>query len=175
MMKRWMCWSALSALTALLSVPAVAQFEEGVLRVRAGAFFPSDVDLQNFNKTWFAVGLTYETAGISLLSSDATELSVDLFAHHTGGSRGTITSLLFTQVYERPVADTDSKWQIRLGAGLYVVDTTGPSENVFGGRIGLTYWVNEYYSVEVNYDITDRFGPNNDRASGLSVTVGYRF
>lgn len=175
MMKRWICWSMLSVLTALWIAPASAQWEEGVFRVRAGAFFPTDADLQDLNKTWFAVGLSYQTAGIELFGSTATELSADLYAHHTGGSRGTITGLLFSQVYERPVGETDSKWQLRLGVGLFVVDITGPSENVFGGRVGVTYWVNEYYSVEVNYDITDRVGASRDRASGLAVTIGYRF
>lgn len=175
-MKRWIYWSMLSMLTTLWMVPASAQWEEGVFRIRAGAYFPADTDLQNFNKTWFAVGLSYQTAGIELLGSSATELSADLFTHQTGGSRGAVTALLLSQVYESPInIETDSKLQLRFGVGLYVVDTTGPSANVFGGRVGLTLWLNESYSVEANYDFTDRFGANKDRANGFSLTVGYRF
>ena len=55
------------------------------------------------------------------------------------------------------------------------MDATGPSKNIFGGRIGLTLWFNEAYSAELNLDITDRFGANRDRANGLSFTIGYQF
>jgi hypothetical protein len=175
MMTRWIRWSALSALMALTFATATAQLETAAARLRFGAFFPSDTDLQAFNKTWFAVGLTVTTDGVSLFGSDATELSADLFTHQTGGSRGAITSLLVTQVYEQPVNNGDLRLQLRLGAGLYVVDTTGPSKNIFGGRIGLTLWFNDAYSAELNFDITDRFGANRDRANGLSLTIGYQF
>jgi hypothetical protein len=175
MMTRWIRWSALSALVALTFATATAQLETAAARLRFGAFFPSDTDLQAFNKTWFAVGLTVTTDGVSLFGSDATELSADLFTHQTGGSRGAITSLLVTQVYEQPVNNGDLRLQLRLGAGLYVVDTTGPSKNIFGGRIGLTLWFNDAYSAELNFDITDRFGANRDRANGLSFTIGYQF
>jgi hypothetical protein len=175
MMTRWIRWSALSALMALTFATATAQLETAAARLRFGAFFPSDTDLQAFNKTWFAVGLTVTTDGVSLFGSDATELSADLFTHQTGGSRGAITSLLVTQVYEQPVNNGDLRLQLRLGAGLYVVDTTGPSKNIFGGRIGLTLWFNDAYSAELNFDITDRFGANRDRANGLSFTIGYQF
>jgi hypothetical protein len=175
MMTRWIRWSALSALMALTFATATAQLETAAARLRFGAFFPSDTDLQAFNKTWFAVGLTVTTNGVSLFGSDATELSADLFTHQTGGSRGAITSLLVTQVYEQPVNNGDLRLQLRLGAGLYVVDTTGPSKNIFGGRIGLTLWFNDAYSAELNFDITDRFGANRDRANGLSFTIGYQF
>lgn len=175
MMTRWFRWSALGALMTLAFATASAQFENGAARLRFGAFFPSDTDLQAFNKTWFAVGLTVASDGVPLLSSDATEFSADLFTHQTGGSRGTVTSLLVTQVYEQPVNDSDLRLQLRLGAGLYIVDTTGPSKNIFGGRVGLTLWFNDSYSAELNFDITDRFGANRDRANGLSFTVGYQF
>jgi hypothetical protein len=175
MMTRWIRWSALSALMALTFATATAQLETAAARLRFGAFFPSDTDLQAFNKTWFAVGLTVTTDGVSLFGSDATELSADLFTHQTGGSRGAITSLLVTQVYEQPVNNGDLRLQLRLGVGLYVVDTTGPSKNIFGGRIGLTLWFNDAYSAELNFDITDRFGANRDRANGLSFTIGYQF
>jgi len=175
MMTRWIRWSALGALMTLTFATAAAQLETAAARLRFGAFFPSDTDLQAFNKTWFAVGLTFATDGVPLLGSDATELSADLFTHQTGGSRGAITSLLVTQVYEQPVNNGDLRLQLRLGAGLYVVDTTGPSKNIFGGRIGLTLWFNDAYSAELNFDITDRFGANRDRANGLSFTIGYQF
>lgn len=175
MMTRWIRWSALGALMTLTFATAAAQLETAAARLRFGAFFPSDTDLQAFNKTWFAVGLTFATDGVPLLGSDATELSADLFTHQTGGSRGAITSLLVTQVYEQPVNNSDARLQLRLGVGLYVVDTTGPSKNIFGGRIGLTLWFNEAYSAELNLDITDRFGANRDRANGLSFTIGYQF
>ncbi|MCS7190909.1 MAG: hypothetical protein NZ843_04845 [Fimbriimonadales bacterium] len=175
MRRQWIRWSALGALMTLLMATAGAQLETANARVRFGAYFPSDVDLQAFNKTWFAVGLTVATDGVPLLGSSATELSLDLFTHQTGRSRGTVTSLLATQVYEQPVGDSDARLQLRLGAGLYVVDVVGPSKNIFGGRVGLTLWFNESYSIEVNYDFTDRFGANRDRASGVSVTVGYQF
>lgn len=174
-MKNWIRWSALSALMTLGLATASAQLENAAARLRFGAYFPSDTDLQAFNKTWFAVGLTFTTEGVPLLGSTATELSADLFTHQTGGSRGAITCLLATQVYEQPVQDADIRIQLRLGAGLYVVDTTGPSKNIFGGRVGLTLWFNDSYSVELNYDITDRFGANRDRANGFSLTVGYQF
>jgi len=172
---RWIRWSALGALMTLTFATATAQLETAAARLRFGAFFPSDTDLQAFNKTWFAVGLTITTDGVPLFGSSATELSADLFTHQTGGSRGAITSLLVTQVYEQPVNNSDARLQLRLGAGLYVVDTTGPSKNIFGGRIGLTLWFNEAYSAELNFDITDRFGANRDRANGLSFTIGYQF
>ena len=175
MMTRWIRWSALGALMTLTFATAAAQLETAAARQRFGAYFPSDTDLQAFNKTWFAVGLTVTTDGVSLFGSDATELSADLFTHQTGGSRGAITSLLVTQVYEQPVNNGDLRLQLRLGAGLYVVDTTGPSKNIFGGRIGLTLWFNDAYSAELNFDITDRFGANRDRANGLSFTIGYQF
>ena len=147
MMTRWIRWSALGALMTLTFATAAAQLETAAARLRFGAYFPSDTDLQAFNKTWFAVGLTFATDGVPLLGSDATELSADLFTHQTGGSRGAITSLLVTQVYEQPVNNSDLRLQLRLGAGLYIVDTTGPSKNIFGGRIGLTLWFNEAYSA----------------------------
>ncbi len=175
MKRRWIRGSALGALMAVVLATASAQLENAAARLRFGAYFPSDTDLQAFNKTWFAVGLTFTTSGVSLLGSDATELSADLFTHQTGGSRGTITSLLATQVYEQPISGTEARVQLRIGAGLYVVDTTGPSKNIFGGRVGLTLWFNDYYSIELNYDITDRFGANRDRANGFSLTVGYQF
>ncbi|MCS7300278.1 MAG: outer membrane beta-barrel protein [Fimbriimonadales bacterium] len=171
----WIRWSALGALMALVISTASAQLETASARVRAGAYFPSDVDLQAYNKTWFAVGLTIAADGVPLLGSSATELSFDLFTHQTGGSRGTVTSILATQVYEQPIGDGDTLLQLRFGAGLYVVDTVGPSKNLFGGRVGLTLRLNETYSVELNYDITDRFGPNRDRANGFSLTVGFQF
>ncbi|GBC93277.1 hypothetical protein HRbin15_01767 [bacterium HR15] len=174
MMKRWLRWSALGALLLVSSLSGMAQ-PEGSLRLRLGAYFPSDEDLQAFNKTWFAVGLTYQTVGIPFFGSAATEISADLFTHQTGGSRGAVTALLVSQVYEQPLGETDAVLQLRFGIGLYVADTAGPSKNVFGGRVGLTLHLNETYSVELNYDITDRFGPNNDRANGFSLTVGYRF
>ncbi len=174
MMKRWLHGSALGALLLLTGLPALAQ-PEGSLRLRLGAYFPADEDLQAFNKTWFAVGLTYQTIGIPFFGSSATEVSADLFTHQTGGSRGAVTALLVSQVYEQPFGTSDMQLQLRFGVGVFVVDTTGPSKNVFGGRVGLTLQLNETYSVELNYDITDRFGPNNDRANGFSVTVGYRF
>ncbi len=173
-MKRWLHGSALGALLLLTGLPALAQ-PEGTLRLRLGAYFPSDEDLQAFNKTWFAVGLTYQTIGIPFFGSSATEVSADLFTHQTGGSRGAVTALLVSQVYEQPLGAGDALLQLRFGAGLFVADTTGPSKNVFGGRVGLTLQLNETYSVELNYDITDRLGPNNDRANGFSVTLGYRF
>jgi hypothetical protein len=175
MMTRWIRWSALGALMTLTFATATAQLETAAARLRFGAYFPSDTDLQAFNKTWFAVGLTFATDGVSLFGSDATELSADLFTHQTGGSRGAVTSLLVTQVYEQPVNNSDLRLQLRLGAGLYIVDTTGPSKNIFGGRVGLTLWFNEAYSAELNFDITDRFGVNRDRASGFSFTIGYQF
>ncbi len=175
MMTRWIRGSALGALMTILLTTASAQLEDAAARLRFGAYFPSDTDLQAFNKTWFAVGLTFTTAGVPLLGSDATELSADLFTHQTGGSRGTVTSLLVTQVYEQPIRETDARLQLRLGAGLYIVDTTGPSKNIFGGRVGLTLWLNDSYSVELNFDVTDRFGANKDRANGFSLTVGYQF
>lgn len=175
MRTRWIRWSALSALLTLTVMTASAQLENAAARLRFGAYFPSDTDLQAFNKTWFAVGLTFATDGVPLLASDATEISADLFTHQTGGSRGTITSLLVTQVYEQPINNSDLRLQLRVGAGLYVVDTTGPSKNIFGGRVGLTLWFNDSYSVELNYDITDRFGANRDRANGFSLTIGYQF
>mgnify|MGYP000356757964 CR=1 FL=1 len=175
MMTRWIRWSALGALMTLTFATAAAQLETAAARLRFGAYFPSDTDLQAFNKTWFAVGLTFATDGVPLLGSDATELSADLFTHQTGGSRGAITSLLVTQVYEQPVGDSDLRLQLRLGAGLYIVDTTGPSKNIFGGRVGLTLWFNDAYSAELNFDMTDRFGANNDRANGFSFTLGFQF
>lgn len=176
MMKtRWIRWSALGALLTVTVLTASAQLDNAAARLRFGAYFPSDTDLQAFNKTWFAVGLTFVTDGVPLLASDATEISADLFTHQTGGSRGAITSLLVTQVYEQPIGDSDLRLQLRLGAGLYIVDTTGPSKNIFGGRVGLTLWFNDSYSVELNYDLTDRFGANRDRANGFSLTVGYQF
>lgn len=175
MRTRWIRWSALSALLTLTVMTASAQLENAAARLRFGAYFPSDTDLQAFNKTWFAVGLTFATDGVPLLASDATEISADLFTHQTGGSRGTITSLLVTQVYEQPINNSDLRLQLRVGAGLYIVDTTGPSKNIFGGRVGLTLWFNDSYSVELNYDLTDRFGANRDRANGFSLTVGYQF
>jgi len=175
MTTRWIRWSALGALMTMMLAVASAQLETAAARLRFGAYFPSDSDLQAFNKTWFAVGVTVASEGVPLLGSSATELSADLFTHQTGGSRGTITSLLLTQVYEQPVGDSDARLQLRLGAGLYVVDTTGPSKNIFGGRIGLTLWFNDAYSAELNFDITDRFGVNRDRASGFSFTVGVQF
>jgi len=174
MMRRWFYGSALGALLIAGSLPALAQ-PEGSLRLRLGAYFPSDEDLQAFNKTWFAVGLTYQTVGIPFFGSTATEISADLFTHQTGGSRGAVTALLLSQVYEQPMGATDAVLQLRFGVGLYVADTAGPSKNVFGGRVGLTLHLNETYSVELNYDITDRFGAGNDRANGFSVTIGYRF
>ncbi|MDM7461002.1 MAG: hypothetical protein P3X24_005045 [bacterium] len=176
MMKtRWIRWSALGALLTVTVLTASAQLGNAAARLRFGAYFPSDTDLQAFNKTWFAVGLTFASDGVPLLASDATEISADLFTHQTGGSRGAITSLLVTQVYEQPIGDSDLRLQLRIGAGLYVVDTTGPSKNIFGGRVGLTLWFNDSYSVELNYDLTDRFGANRDRANGFSLTVGYQF
>jgi len=175
MTTRWIRWSAIGALMTMMLAVASAQLETAAARLRFGAYFPSDSDLQAFNKTWFAVGVTVVSEGVPLLGSSATELSADLFTHQTGGSRGTITSLLLTQVYEQPVGDSDARLQLRLGAGLYVVDTTGPSKNIFGGRIGLTLWFNDAYSAELNFDITDRFGVNRDRASGFSFTVGVQF
>ncbi|MCS7208929.1 MAG: hypothetical protein NZ874_05080, partial [Fimbriimonadales bacterium] len=175
MNNHWIRRSALSALMILVVATATAQLETAVARVRLGAYFPSDTDLQAFNKTWFAVGLTVATEGVPLLGSSATELSADLFTHQTGGSRGTVTALLLTQVYEQPIGGTEARLQLRFGAGLYVVDTVGPSKNVFGGRVGLTLWFNEFYSVELNYEITDRFGTRNDRANGFALTVGYQF
>ncbi|MDW8107409.1 MAG: hypothetical protein RMK45_08015 [Armatimonadota bacterium] len=174
MVMRWLRESAVGALLVLVST-ATAQLEDAFARVRFGAYFPSDTDLQAFNKTWFAVGLTVTTDGIPLLGSAATELSADLYAHHTGGSRGTVSAILLSQVYEQPLGDGEAALQLRLGAGLFVVDTTGPSDNIFGGRVGLTLRFNEFYSVELNYDITDRFGPRRDRANGFSLTVGYQF
>jgi hypothetical protein len=174
MTKRWLFWSALGALLFLGSSIALAQ-PEGSLRLRLGAYFPADGDLQALNKTWFAVGLTYQTMGIPFFGSTATEVSADLFTHQTGGSRGAITALLVSQVYEQPLGAGDALLQLRLGLGLYVADTTGPSKNIFGGRVGLTLQFNETYSVELNYDITDRFGAGNDRANGFSIAVGYRF
>jgi hypothetical protein len=175
MMTRWIRWSALGALMTLTFATASAQLETAAARLRFGAYFPSDTDLQAFNKTWFAVGLTFAADGVPLLGSDATELSADLFTHQTGGSRGAITSLLVTQVYEQPINNTDMRLQLRFGAGLYIVDTTGPSKNIFGGRVGLTLWFNDAYSAELNFDMTDRFGANNDRANGFSFTIGYQF
>jgi len=175
MMTRWIRWSALGALMTLSFATATAQLETAAARLRFGAYFPSDTDLQAFNKTWFAVGLTFATDGVPLFGSDATELSADLFTHQTGGSRGAITSLLVTQVYEQPVNSGDARLQLRLGVGLYIVDTTGPSKNIFGGRVGLTLWFNDAYSAELNFDMTDRFGANNDRANGFSFTIGYQF
>ncbi|MCX7924813.1 MAG: hypothetical protein N2554_03260 [Fimbriimonadales bacterium] len=175
MMQRWIRGSALGALMILALATASAQLENAAARLRFGAYFPSDTDLQAFNKTWFAVGLTFATDGVPLLGSDATELSADLFTHQTGGSRGAITALLVTQVYEQPIRESDARLQLRLGAGLYIVDTTGPSKNIFGGRVGLTLWFNDSYSVELNFDVTDRFGANKDRANGFSLTVGYQF
>ncbi|MFN4032527.1 MAG: hypothetical protein ACK4ME_02725 [Fimbriimonadales bacterium] len=176
MMKtRWIRWSALGALLTVTVLTASAQLENAAARLRFGAYFPSDTDLQAFNKTWFAVGLTFTSDGVPLLASDATEISADLFTHQTGGSRGAITSLVVTQVYEQPISNSDLRVQLRVGAGLYIVDTTGPSKNIFGGRVGLTLWFNDSYSVELNYDLTDRFGANRDRANGFSLTVGYQF
>jgi hypothetical protein len=175
MTTRWIRWSALSVLMTLVFATAAAQLETAAARLRFGAYFPSDTDLQAFNKTWFAVGLTVATDGVPLFGSSATELSADLFTHQTGGSRGAVTSLLVTQVYEQPINNTEMRLQLRLGAGLYIVDTTGPSKNIFGGRVGLTLWFNEAYSAELNFDITDRFGANRDRANGLSFTIGYQF
>ena len=175
MTTRWIRWSALGALMTLVFATAAAQLETAAARLRFGAYFPSDTDLQAFNKTWFAVGLTFAAEGVPLLGSDATELSADLFTHQTGGSRGAVTSLLVTQVYEQPINNTEMRLQLRLGAGLYIVDTTGPSKNIFGGRVGLTLWFNDAYSAELNFDMTDRFGANNDRANGFSFTIGYQF
>jgi hypothetical protein len=175
MTTRWIRWSALSVLMTLVFATAAAQLETAAARLRFGAYFPSDTDLQAFNKTWFAVGLTVATDGVPLFGSSATELSADLFTHQTGGSRGAVTSLLVTQVYEQPINNSEARLQLRLGAGLYIVDTTGPSKNIFGGRVGLTLWFNEAYSAELNFDFTDRFGANRDRASGFSFTIGYQF
>lgn len=175
MKTRWIRWSALGALLTVTVLTASAQLENAAARLRFGAYFPSDTDLQAFNKTWFAVGLTFTSDGVPLLASDATEISADLFTHQTGGSRGAITSLVVTQVYEQPISNSDLRVQLRVGAGLYIVDTTGPSKNIFGGRVGLTLWFNDSYSVELNYDLTDRFGANRDRANGFSLTVGYQF
>jgi len=175
MSKGWIRVSALSALMVLMVATATAQFENAFARVRFGAFFPTDRDLQDFNKTWFAVGLTITTDGIPLFGSAATELSADLYTHQTGGSRGTVSAILLSQVYEQPLGEGDTVLQLRLGAGLFVVDTTGPSDNIFGGRVGLTLRFNEFYSVELNFDFTDRFGPRRDRANGFALTVGYQF
>ena len=177
MMKRWLRWSVLSAALALCFASSHAQtmFDDGSLRLRLGAYFPTEDELRDFTNTWFAIGLTYQTAGIPFFGGSATELSADLFTHQTGGSRGAVTALLASQVYEQPIGETDSLLQFRIGIGLFVVDTTGPSENLFGGRVGLTFRFNSTYSVELNYDITDRFGPTGARANGFSLTVGYQF
>jgi hypothetical protein len=119
MTKRWLFWSALSVLLMLSGFTAQAQ-PEGSLRLRLGAYFPADEDLQALNKTWFAVGLTYQTMGIPFFGSTATEVSADLFTHQTGGSRGAITALLVSQVYEQPLGAGDALLQLRLGLGLYV-------------------------------------------------------
>lgn len=174
MIKRWLRGSAIGALLMVAST-ALAQFEDAAARVRFGAYFPSDTDLQAFNKVWFAVGLSVLTDGIPLLGSTATELSADLYAHHTGGSRGTVSTILLSQIYEQPISGSEAVLQLRLGAGLFVVDTTGPSDNIIGGRVGLTLRFNEFYAVELNYDITDRFGPGRDRANGFSLMVSYQF
>ncbi len=177
MMKRWLRWSVLSASLALCFMASHAQsaFDDGNLRLRLGAYFPTEDELSSYNKYWFAVGVTYQTMGIPFFGGSATEISADLFTHQTGGSRGTVTALLASQVYEQPMGDTDATLQFRLGVGLYVVDTTGPSKNLFGGRVGLTLQFNDTYSVELNYDITDKFGPTGARANGFSLTVGYQF
>jgi hypothetical protein len=115
MMKRWLCGSALGALLFLSGSTALAQ-PEGSLRLRLGAYFPADEDLQALNKTWFAVGLTYQTMGIPFFGSTATEVSADLFTHQTGGSRGAVTALLVSQVYEQPLGAGDALLQLRLGS-----------------------------------------------------------
>ncbi len=176
MTNRWLRWSALSALLVVLvaSAPAQTPLEEGLLRARFGAFFPAEDEFQNLSKNWFSVGLTYDIP-YSLIGVGTTELSLDFYLRDLRGSRGTVTSLLFNQVFVLSSEEETYNIRFRVGAGLYAVDAIGPSKNLIGARVGITFQFDPAFSIEANYDFTDRFGSPAVRANGLSVMLGYQF
>lgn len=176
--RKWlMNWSLLGLLLAGLLLPTQAQVDSafGNLRVRVGAFFPSEKEFQDFNKTWFAVGVAYSLPALPLLGTN-TELGVDIYTHQTGGSRGTIVPLTFNWTYTQAGA-AEASARLSLGIGAYVIDAIGASKTVFGGRATLGLQLNENVALEVTYDITDRFDSSTGktRANGLSVMIGYSF
>lgn len=176
MTNRWLRWSALFALILVLGAAAPAQtpLEEGLLRARFGAFFPAEDEFQALSDNWFSFGLTYEIP-YSLIGVGTTELSLDFYLRDLRGSRGTVTSLIYNQVFAQSAGDETYSIRLRLGVGLYAVDAIGPSKNLIGARVGVTFQFDPAFSLEANYDFTDRFGSPGVRANGLSVMLGYQF
>ncbi|NUL82394.1 MAG: hypothetical protein HUU60_06675 [Armatimonadetes bacterium] len=169
-------------MAALLCATGVARAQDtffGDLRVRAGAFFPSDSTLTNLNKTWFGVGVAYVMPSIPLLGAMQTELAVDVFTHSAGGSRGTVTPITINIVYSEPTSVVPTR--LMVGAGAYVIDAVGASKTIFGGRVGLNFGFAGEWTLDVNYDFTEKLtqvttgGTVQFRGSGLSVMLGRRF
>ncbi|MCW5933258.1 MAG: hypothetical protein KIT45_03035 [Fimbriimonadia bacterium] len=173
MIRKWLVASALCILAGSTLQVSSAQFDDGNLRARAGIFIPSEGGLQNYKKVWFAVGLAYELEGLPLLGSSGSEISVDLFAHHTGGSRGTIVPIVFSQKYAQAMT-SGVEVNFSVGVGMWIVDAQGPSSNVLGGRVGLNVLLGGGFSVDAHYDFTDRKS-GNPRANGVSLMLGYQF
>ncbi len=176
MKNHWLRWSALCALVllAVSGTPAQTVYEEGLFRARFGVFYPAEDEMKDLSRNWFSVGMTYEIPA-SLLGVGTTEFSLDIYLRDLKGSRGTVTSLLVNQVFSQGNENEGTRIQLRLGVGLYAVDAIGPSKNLIGARAGATLWIDPNFSIEANYDFTDRFGPQGIRANGLSVMLGYQF
>jgi len=174
MIRKWLGLSTLVILAGGLWISSAAQ-DTGQLRVRAGAYFPSHDTLRATTKTWFAAGLAYDLPGYVFLGSSATTISVDFFSTNARGARGTVVPILVNQSYAQTSA-AGFTTTLSFGLGLYVVDVTGVSKSLFGGRVGLNFGINETFSLDIQYDMTDRIqGGSNARANGFSAMLSYRF
>lgn len=175
MIRKWLSLSALVILAGGLWISSAAQGDMGQLRVRAGAYFPSHDTLRASTKTWFAAGVVYDMPGYAFMGSSGTAISLDFFSTNARGARGTIVPILVNQNYAQTSA-AGFTTTLSFGIGVYVVDVTGVSKSLFGGRVGLNFGINETFSLDIQYDLTDRIqSGSNARANGFSAMLSYRF
>jgi hypothetical protein len=173
-MKRFLTVAA-GAVCMALSTGAFAQFggthtmdaTPYQFNVRGGIIVPFDSDLRDLSDVWGAIGLDYRFSK-SLLKDGETYASFDWMGRSLDGQPYNVFPLMLNQKF----AMKDGQNYTFVGLGVIFFDG-GPSDSVFGGRIGAGRMLNASTFVEAALVLSGEAGKRNP--SNVGVYLGYRF
>jgi hypothetical protein len=140
------------------------------VRVKIGAFFPSDTSLSNAtSNTWLKVGADVSVP-FSLIPTGSMRAGIDYVVN--GSSN--IVPITLTQIIQPSAAVAKSPIYGGAGIGIWTGHIKGAGTSTkFGVRLLAGVDIAAHAFLEVQYDIVEKLA--TARADGFSVLVGARF
>ncbi|RMG26104.1 MAG: hypothetical protein D6724_02590 [Armatimonadetes bacterium] len=137
--------------------------------LRAGAFAPTENDLQDLDNVWFAAGADVELMKGFLTNAD-TVISLDWFSRN-GGSDSNVFPLMFSQRWYQ--GSWPNRTYFHVGIGPVFTDFR-PADVVFGARGGFGFEASDRLFFEANFYWSDEVTQGFNVIGGAGF-VGVRF